>query len=91
MTLLLSLVFFASGAAALLFETLWFRQAGLMLGNSVWATTLVTSSFMGGLALGNEWAGRRGERWGRPLRVHAGLELGRLVFPKPGTFLSMMR
>ena len=74
MTVILSLVFFASGAAALLFETLWFRQAGLMLGNSVWATSLVTSSFMGGLAIGNAWAGARGGKWRRPLRAYAGLE-----------------
>ncbi len=71
---LLSLVFFASGAAALLFETLWFRQAGLMLGNSVWATSLVTSSFMGGLALGNRLAARRGGRLGRPVLAYAALE-----------------
>ena len=32
---LLYAVFFLSGVAALLFETLWFRQAGLLLGNSV--------------------------------------------------------
>ena len=45
-------VFFLSGAAALVFETLWFRQAGLAFGNSVWASSLVLSSFMAGLALG---------------------------------------
>jgi spermidine synthase len=70
----LCLVVFASGAAALLFETLWFRQAGLMLGNSVWATSLVTSSFMGGLAIGNAWAGAKGGRLRRPLLTYAGLE-----------------
>lgn len=74
MTVLLSLVFFASGAAALIFETLWFRQAGLMLGNSVWATSLVTSSFMGGLAIGNALAGARGRKLRRPLVAYATLE-----------------
>ncbi len=74
MSALLSLVFFLSGAAALVFETLWFRQAGLMLGNSIWATTLVTSSFMGGLAIGNALAGRRRAEPGRPLVVYASLE-----------------
>ncbi len=72
--IILSLIFFASGATALLFETLWFRQAGLMLGNSVWATTLVTSSFMGGLAIGNALAGARGGRLRRPLLGYAALE-----------------
>ena len=74
MNALLSLVFFASGAAALIFETLWFRQAGLMLGNSVWATSLVTSSFMGGLAIGNVLAGAWGFRLRRPLLAYACLE-----------------
>ncbi len=54
----LCLAFFASGCSALLLETLWFRETGLLLGNSVWATSLVTSSFMGGLAVGNALAAR---------------------------------
>jgi hypothetical protein len=68
-------VFFASGAAALLFETLLFRQTGLMLGNTVWASALVTAAFMAGLALGNAFAIRVGWRLARPLRVFAALEL----------------
>ena len=68
-------VFFASGAAALLFETLWFRQTGLMLGNTVWASALVTAAFMAGLALGNAFAIRVGWKLTRPLRVFAALEL----------------
>jgi hypothetical protein len=47
------LAFGLSGSAALLFQTLWFRQAGLAFGNSIWASSLVLASFMGGLALGN--------------------------------------
>ena len=68
-------VFFCSGAAALLFETLWFRQAGLVLGNTVWASALVTAAFMAGLALGNACAIRFGWRLTRPLRVFAFLEV----------------
>ena len=56
----LCLVFLVSGAAALVFETLWFRQAGLALGNTVWASALVTASFMGGLAIGNAVVARWG-------------------------------
>jgi len=67
-------IFFLSGASALIFENLWFRQAGLAFGNSVWATSLVLSSFMGGLALGNALAARRGPSLQRPVRVYAGLE-----------------
>jgi predicted membrane-bound spermidine synthase len=68
-------VFFASGAAALLLETLWFRQTGLMLGNTVWASALVTAGFMAGLALGNAFAIRVGWSLARPLRLFAALEL----------------
>lgn len=68
-------LFFASGASALLFETLWFRQAGLVFGNSVWASTLVLSSFMAGLALGNGLTARFGGRARRPIRVYGLLEL----------------
>jgi spermidine synthase len=71
---LLCAVFFASGVAALVFETLWFHQAGIAVGNSVWASSLVLSAFMAGLALGNVAAGLVGDRLQRPIRVYAGLE-----------------
>src|SRR5882762_968556 len=64
-------IFFASGFSALVFETLWFRQAGLALGNSIWASSLVLSGFMGGLALGNALAARYGDRLRNPVRVYA--------------------
>ena len=75
MTAVLCALFFLSGVAALLFETLWFRQAGLAFGNSVWASSLVLSSFMAGMALGNFLAARLGGRMRSPLRVYAVLEL----------------
>src|SRR5438105_1910286 len=72
---LMSAMLFLSGASAVIFESLWFRRTSLTFGNSVWATTLVLSSFMGGLALGNLAAGRIGRRVVRPIRVYALLEL----------------
>jgi spermidine synthase len=75
MTLLLCAIFFVSGASALIFEMLWFHQAGLAFGNSVWASSLVLSGFMGGLALGNALAARYGDRLGNPVRVYAMVEL----------------
>jgi hypothetical protein len=71
---LLCFVMFLSGGAALLFETLWFRQAGLMLGNSVWSTSIVTAAFMGGLALGNAAVARWGAALRRPLASYALIE-----------------
>jgi len=69
-------LFFVSGAAGLVFETLWFRQAGLAFGNGVWASSLVLSSFMAGLALGNGIAARVGHRVRSPVRAYALLEAG---------------
>ena len=68
-------LFFLSGAAALVFQTLWFRLAGLSLGNSVWAGSVVLSSFMAGLALGNAFAARRRERGRDALALYARLEI----------------
>jgi predicted membrane-bound spermidine synthase len=75
LTFALCAVFFLSGASALVFENLWFRQTGLALGNSVWASSLVLTAFMAGLALGNAVAARFGERVAHPLRVYAALEI----------------
>ncbi|MET0554661.1 MAG: spermidine synthase [Vicinamibacteria bacterium] len=75
MTSFLCLLFLLSGAAALVFEALWFRLASLTFGSSVWAGSLVLSSFMGGLGLGNALSGRWGERLTRPVRAYALLEL----------------
>ena len=74
MTALLCSMFLLSGAAALLFETLWFHQAALAFGSSVWASSLVLAGFMGGLALGNGLVGRFGQRIRRPVRLYAVLE-----------------
>jgi spermidine synthase len=71
----LCLVFLASGAASLAFETLWLHQARLALGNDVWASSLVLSAFMAGMALGNGLCARAGDRVRNPARAYALLEL----------------
>ncbi len=71
----LVLIFFLSGVSALVFEALWFRLAGLALGNSVWSASLVLAAFMGGLALGNALMARLPRRVARPIRLYALLEL----------------
>jgi predicted membrane-bound spermidine synthase len=70
-----SVVLFLSGSSALLFETLWLRLSGLAFGNSIWASALILSSFMAGLALGSAIAASLTLRRARPLRVYAGLEM----------------
>ena len=74
MAALLCGILFVSGAAAVAFQTLWFRQAGLILGNTVWASSIVLASFMAGLALGNAASAALGDRLRRPLVAFAALE-----------------
>lgn len=68
-------MFFLSGAGALAFETVWFGQAGLVVGNSVWSAALVVGAFMAGLALGNALAMRLAPRSRNPVLAYAGVEV----------------
>ena len=70
----LCLLFFLSGASALIFEALWFYESTLIFGNTVWASSLVLASFMAGLALGNGLAAKFHHRLGHPIRLYAILE-----------------
>jgi spermidine synthase len=79
-------IFFVSGMAGLTFETLWFRLAGLSLGNSVWSASLVLAAFMGGLTLGNGLVARFQGRILNPVRLYALLELA----IGAGSFLAML-
>ena len=67
-------MFFLSGAGALVFETVWFNQMGLVLGNSVWSAALVVAAFMAGLALGNLAAPRLARRSRNLVKSYAALE-----------------
>jgi spermidine synthase len=69
-----SAVFFVSGVAGLIFEIVWLQRCGLVFGNSIWSTSLVLSSYMGGLAIGNALVGRYAHRIGNFLRAYAALE-----------------
>jgi len=69
------LVYFAGGACALIDQVAWVRLLKLTLGNTVYASSVVVSTFMGGLALGAWLMGRRADRIERPLRLYAQLEL----------------
>src|SRR4051794_32779203 len=69
-----SATFLVSGMAGLMFEGVWFHRTGLVFGNSIWATSLVLSSFMAGLALGNASVAWYAERVRRPLLSYATLE-----------------
>ena len=69
------LLFFCSGATALIYEVLWSKYLALMLGSTVQAQTLVLAVFMGGLALGNRLFGRRSDATANPLTLYGKLEM----------------
>ncbi|MEW6072828.1 MAG: fused MFS/spermidine synthase [Planctomycetota bacterium] len=74
--LAVSVVFFVSGAAALVYEILWSRQFVTIFGNSAYAISIVLCAFMAGLGAGSLFFGRRADRTADPLRMYALLELG---------------
>lgn len=76
MAALLYLMFFVSGAAALVYEVAWVRSLGLVFGASHLAVTTVLAVYMGGLALGAAAFGKRADASPRPLRLYGLLELG---------------
>lgn len=68
------LVYFLSGACSLIDEVVWVRLLKLTLGNTVYATSIVVSVFMAGLALGALIMGRYCDRVSKHLRLYALLE-----------------
>ncbi|MBM4142707.1 MAG: spermidine synthase [Lentisphaerae bacterium] len=66
---LFSILFLASGFAALVYETLWFRHLGLIFGNTVQAASTVLTAFMLGIAIGSRLAAVFVPKMRRPLRV----------------------
>jgi spermidine synthase len=67
---------FLSGAAALVYQTLWVKQLGLVVGVDVYGVTIAVGAFFAGLALGGPVFGARADRSPRPFALCAALELG---------------
>jgi predicted membrane-bound spermidine synthase len=70
-------VFFASGFAALLYQTIWQRVLTLFGGADVYSITIIVSAFMAGLGFGNMAGGHLADRLttSRCLRAFAACEL----------------
>src|SRR5688572_28933330 len=75
MTLLLYLVFVLSGAAGLIYESIWSRYLGLFVGHSAYAQVIVLVIFLGGMSIGALAVGRASARIRRPLLWYAWIEL----------------
>jgi len=81
----ISALLFCSGFSALIYEIVWAKQLTLMLGSSISAISIVTATFMGGLALGSWLFGRVADHASNPLKLYALLEgaifFAALTFP----------
>ena len=73
---LLQVLVLTSGAAALVYQSVWIRQLSLILGSTNHAVGTVLAAFMAGLGTGAFLIGRRVDRVPRPLALYAALELG---------------
>ena len=71
---LLCLVFVISGAAGLIYESIWSRYLSLLVGHSAYAQIIVLVIFLGGMSLGALVVGAHSERLRRPLLWYAGVE-----------------
>src|SRR5580704_626394 len=74
MTLLLVTVFIFSGAAGLIYESIWSRYLGLFVGHSADAQVIVLVIYLGGMSLGAALAARRSSRLREPLLWYAAAE-----------------
>jgi len=69
------LLFFLSGAAALVYQVLWMKELSLLFGNSAQAAAATLAAFFTGIAAGNAYWGRRASKLARPLLSYGILEL----------------
>jgi len=86
------LLFFATGAVGLIYQIVWFKYLSLFLGNTTYAQMIVLSSFLGGLAFGNYFIGKKVDNSKNPVRFYALLELAIgvycLLYPISSDFLG---
>lgn len=78
--LVFQVLFFLSGVAGLVHESLWARYLGLLLGHAAYGQVLTLVVYMGGIGLGSHLAARLLARLRDPLRTYVHVEIGIAVF-----------
>ena len=68
MRLIAYIVFIISGAAGLIYESIWARYLGLFVGHTAYSRVLVLTIFLGGMAFGAMFIGQRSGKLRDPLR-----------------------
>ncbi len=75
MPLLLTLVFVLSGAAGLIYESIWSRYLSLFVGHSAYAQVIVLVIYLGGMSAGAALAAKWSSRIREPLFGYAFVEI----------------
>ncbi|MDX1267661.1 MAG: fused MFS/spermidine synthase, partial [Oceanisphaera sp.] len=75
-TSLAALLYFCSGALALVYQVVWARMMMHVFGSTATAVGTVLAAFMTGLALGSWYAGKVADKSPNCLRLYAWLEVG---------------
>lgn len=74
------LMFFVSGAAALVYQVLFAKELALVFGSTATATFTVLATFLGGMAIGSFLGGIIAHKASRPLVVYALLEAAIAIY-----------
>lgn len=74
------MLFFVSGATALICEVVWTRWLTTVMGSASAATAIVLAVFMAGLGIGSWLAAKWADRAIHPIRVYAFMELAIATF-----------
>lgn len=75
MPALLTICFVLSGAAGLMYESIWSRYLGLFVGHSAYAQVIVLVIYLGGMSAGAAIASRKSEKIKEPLIGYAAIEV----------------
>jgi spermidine synthase len=70
-----AIIFIISGISGLIYQIVWFKYLSLFLGNTTYAQMTVLAAFLGGLALGNYFLGKRADAISNLVKVYALLEI----------------
>jgi spermidine synthase len=70
---------FSAGIASLVYEVVWIRQLGFSLGSTAVAFSVMLSAFLGGLALGSWYMGKRCDAMDSPASTLVRVEIAAAV------------
>ncbi len=77
---LIAILFIASSAIGLVYETVWFKYLSLLLGNTTYSQSIIITSILIGLAFGATLWGSRIDRVKSPFALFALLQVGLGVY-----------